>query len=238
MGVVAGLASPGDASGFGGVPSRGAESPPIDPTTTPAYRYARLERFECEAELRRRGVPFAPVAEARGVLAPVRLTGPLHGVVIHSGIRERDRATSPFEIFDCRLVLSLDDLTASLEKDGIVELVHMSAYRPPPPRVLPEGQLGTRHGGGLAIDIGSFTRRDGSVLSVERDFRGFVGGHTCGSSASPPPAHPAAVELRRIACEAADRRLFNVLLTPHYNGQHKNHFHFEVTPRVRWFVVH
>ena len=32
--------------------------------------------------------------------------------------------------------------------------------------------------------------------------------------------------------------LFNVALTPDYNWAHRNHFHLEVTPRVKWFLVH
>jgi hypothetical protein len=46
------------------------------------------------------------------------------------------------------------------------------------------------------------------------------------------------VELRRIVCDAAGARLFNVALTPNYNWPHRNHFHLEVTAGVGWFVVH
>ena len=38
-------------------------------------------------------------------------------------------------------------------------------------------------------------------------------------------------------CDAADARLFNVVLTPDFNWPHRNHFHLEVTAGARWFVV-
>jgi hypothetical protein len=209
-----------------------------DAQAMPAVRYARLARNECEAELTRRSIPFVRVNEARGVLAPVRLTGKLGGVWFHSGLPERQRATSPYEIADCRLVLALDDFAAILRAHDIVELVHMSAYRPPNPKRWLAGRFGKQHEGALALDAGHFVKRDGTILDVERDFHGHIGAKTCGESAGPVPSSPAAIELRSIVCAAADAHLFNVELTPDYNWQHRNHFHLEVTPNVTWFLVH
>ncbi|HEY1957869.1 MAG TPA: hypothetical protein VGH28_19750 [Polyangiaceae bacterium] len=201
----------------------------------PAIRYGSLDRTSCEAELDRRHVPFTRVDEARGVLAPVRLTGPIHGVTYHSALPASQRARSPYEILDCRLVLALDDFSQILAKHDIVEVIHFSVYRPPSPRVQ---TLAHQHAGALAIDAGWFKRRDGSVLQVQRDFHGRIGAKTCGPGTGPWPATPEALELRHIACEAADARLFNVELTPDYNWPHRNHFHLEVTPQARWFLVH
>jgi hypothetical protein len=210
---------------------------PEDATQTPAYKYAALDRGACEAELERRQVPFARVSEARGVLAPVRLTGALRGVAIHSVLPAKQRPTSPLEILDCRLVLALDDFAQILARYEVVEIVHMSVYRPPSKR-WPEGRIGRRHDGALAIDAGKFIRKDGSVLDVEKDFHGRIGSRTCGPDSGPSPATPEAVALRGIVCDAADARLFNVELTPDYNWQHRNHLHLEVTARVKWFLVH
>ena len=203
----------------------------------PALRYARLDRVSCEAELTQRHVPWTPVDSARGVLAPGRLTGPLHGVVIHSALPERQRAEAPIEILDCRLALALDDFTALLARHGVTEIVHMSMYRPPP-RSWPSGRIARRHPGGLALDAGRFVRKDGSVLDVEKDFHGRIGAPTCGPNTGPQPATPEAVELRTIVCETAQERLFNVELTPDFNWKHRNHFHLEVTANVGWFIVH
>jgi len=203
-----------------------------------ASRYASLDRASCEAELGRRSISFSRVtSETRGVIAPLRLTGPIRGVEFHSMLPSAQRKTSPYEIYDCRLVLALDDFARILQKHDIIEAVHFSVYRPPTAKALPSG-AGRRHSGALAIDLGWFKTKDGKILSVDKDFHGRIGGKSCGPAATPLDKLPApAAELRRLVCESADAQLFNVMLTPHYNWQHKNHFHFEVTAGVKWILV-
>jgi hypothetical protein len=43
--------------------------------------------------------------------------------------------------------------------------------------------------------------------------------------------------LRGVTCAAADRKLFQVVLTPHYNKAHENHVHLELKPEVDWTYV-
>ena len=229
-------ASPESLAGFG-APRVVPDVVPPSADDAPALRYGRLDRVACEAELERRSIPFTRVDEARGVLAPVRLRGALHGVTFHTGVPEADRSSSPWEIVDCRLALALDDFAAQLAKHDITQVIHFSIYRPPVAS-WPGGKLASRHPGGLAIDAGVFVKRDGTRLQVERDFHGRIGAHTCGPGTGPHPATPEAVELRSIVCDAAQAHLFNVELTPDYNRPHRNHFHLEVTAGVAWFVVH
>ena len=218
------------------------------PGQAPAIQYASLAPGACEAELTARGVAHASLApsEAPGVLAPIKLLGDLHGVIFHlAGSRVPARpggggaasSQSVWEIVDCRLALALDDFAEQLARRGIVEVVHFSMYRPPPRRWA-EGRIGSRHLGGLAIDIASFVKDSGDTLVVERDFHGRIGAKTCGPGTGPSPATAAAKELRQIACEAAERGFFNVELTPDFNWAHRNHFHLEVTRGVGWFYVH
>jgi hypothetical protein len=209
---------------------------PPDPETAPAVRYSKLDRVTCEAELGRRGIPFTAVDEARGVLAPVRLQGPLHGVTFRTGLPASQRATSVWEIVDCRLALALDDFAAQLAAHDVVEVIHFSVYRPPV-TTWPDGKQATRHPGALAIDAASFVKKDGKILQVERDFHGRIGATTCGTGAGPRPSTPEAAELRSILCDAACARLFNVMLSPDYNWPHRNHFHLEVTAGAKWFIV-
>jgi hypothetical protein len=204
---------------------------------TPAVKYASLDQAACEAELTRRGVPFERVDSARGVLAPLRLTGPVRGVTYRSSLPERARSTSPLEIIDCRLALALDDFASVVSAHDVREVVHYSVYRPPPLRGWIEGMLGKRHSGALAIDAGKFIKSDGSLLDVDAHFGGRVGQKTCGTKASPTPKSAQGKTLREIVCDAADKRIFNVQLTPHYNRAHRNHLHLEVTPGVRWFLI-
>ncbi|HEX4446641.1 MAG TPA: hypothetical protein VH044_07895, partial [Polyangiaceae bacterium] len=137
---LAGLAiacvSTGTQAGFGaprGMPPEGPYRLAI-PAPAPAAIYAKLDRAACEAELTERGVAFKRVGSARGVLEPVRLVGPVHGVTYRGMAPPSQRATSVLEIVDCRLALALDDFAAQLAEHDVVEVVHFSIYRPPSAR--------------------------------------------------------------------------------------------------------
>jgi hypothetical protein len=210
---------------------------PKDATSSAAYRYGEMSAADCEAELATRKIPFTREPATKGVLAPVRLSGPLHGVTFLTDVSEKQRPTTPWEIADCRLVLALDDFSAILERHDIVEVVHYSMYRAPD-KGWPADKLGTRHNGALAIDAAKFTDKDGKTLVVDKDFHGAIGAKTCGDGAAPSPVTPAATRLRSILCETVAEHLFNVVLTPNYNRPHHNHFHLEVTEGVKWFLVH
>jgi hypothetical protein len=206
-------------------------------------RYAALEGPACTAELARRGVAFTTVSAAPGVRAPVRLPKDVGGVVYRTEAPEHVRAASPYDVFDCRLVLALHDWSSVLLAHDIDEVRIFSAWRPVSQKVLGEGE-GARHAGGLAVDVARFGKRlaagehERRWLVVDRDFNGRVGAEPCGPAAPPPfPATPASRELRSITCETADQHLFTSILTPGYDRAHKNHLHLELTPGVRWYLV-
>lgn len=206
-------------------------------------RYAAMDAASCTAELGRRGIAFTAVADAPGVRAPVRLPKDVGGVTYRTEAPEHVRETGPYDVFDCRLVLALSDLSRVLKAHDIDEVRIFSAWRPASAKARGDAD-GTRHAGGLAVDIARLGKRrapgeaDRTWLVVDRDFNGRIGAPPCGSSAPLPfPATPAARELRSIACEVADQHFFTAILTPNYNRAHHNHFHFEVTPGVRWYLV-
>ena len=204
----------------------------------PNIRYAALDAASCEAELGRREVPFVRAAATPGVLDPVRLRGPLHGVTIHSPLGPSAQERSLMEIFDCRLVLALDDFAAQVVGPrGVVEMTHLSAYRSRASYGCTPKYAGKQHCAALAVDVAKFTRKDGSVLDVERDFHGHPGQSSCTGGAHPNPPSPAAAELWGFVCDAAARGLFHVILTPNYNAEHHNHFHLEITPDAGWMLI-
>lgn len=217
---------------------RSTASFPADFEQSRAYRYAQLEPSACYAELRQRELPVAIETERwPGLSAPVRLTGPLNGVMFRTDMTAEQRVSTPYELFDCRLMLALHDFTEILRAEGIQEVVMSSAYRPPPKSFAADAQ-GKRHGGGLAIDMHRFGHQDGRWIKVDRDFHGRLGANVCGTAAVPPsPASEDARLLRRLVCTAAERRLFQSILTPNYDRPHRNHFHLEITAGVRWFIV-
>jgi len=200
-------------------------------TEPPRFRYAAMTRDECEAELTTRSIGFVRET-AKGVLAPVRLTGPLHGVTYRTnGKHDGDDATI-WDIADCRLVLSLDDFSKVLAEHDIVEVRHYSMYRRAPKR-WPDDKIGTRHTGGLALDAAKFIKSDGTKLDVLDDFKGKRYRKVCGKGA-PKGKTEAARELRELVCAALDVGMFSVILTPNFNRAHRNHFHLELTPGVKW----
>lgn len=355
--------------------------------STAAYRYANMTNEEAIAELNRRNLPYVTVDPVPGVRAPIRLTGRLHGVHIHSALPPEQRDASPFEILDARLALSLDDFTAILERHDIDEIVHFTMYRPnapreieapkreskaappqdqppkaaaapkagaaaakpaerpaaaakkrgagkvasrtkptksqgsekpaaksdkrekvrpgaavkpaakpkksssrtslgkaglgpkgagasvdksakqkapgetgekaeaskpvevvtasapkkaetPAPRVNPAwAPPGTRHPAGLAIDVGKLRKKDGTWISVASHFHGKIGDKVCDDGA-PVPDSAEARELRALVCEAHSLHIFTYVLTPNYNAAHADHFHMEIKPGVKWFLVH
>lgn len=210
---------------------------PKDVRQTAAYRYGELARPDCLAALKERKIAFTREGDTRGVVIPVRLAGPLHGVEFKTNLPDKQRATTIWEIGDCRLILAMDDFSAILAQHDIVTVIHYSMYRAPA-KDWPADKPGTRHPGGLALDAAKFIKKDGSKLVVDDDFHGAIGDKTCGDGAAPHPATPEAIELRAILCEAAAQHLFNVMLTPNYNKPHHNHFHLEVTEGVKWFLLH
>lgn len=209
----------------------------------PSARYAAMSASACTAELTRRGVTFTPVEKAPGVLAPVRLPKDVGGVVYRTEAAPHLRGSNPFDVFDCRLALALHDFSRVLRAHDIDEVLMFSAWRPPS-KQWPSGKLGTRHPGALAIDAFRFGKRMAAGqttrvwLDVEKGFHGAIGAPPCGLGAAPPAlATPEAKELRSLACEASDQHIFTSILTPNYNRAHRNHFHLEVTPEVKWSLV-
>jgi hypothetical protein len=157
-------------------------------------------------------------------------------VTIHSSLPKAEWATTPFEILDARLALSLDDFAVILQNHDVVEVVHFTMYRPSDPH--PEDAEGgkNRHPGGMAIDVGALKKRSGATLSVASYWPSAIGAKTCGDGARHLPTRRGR-ELMSILCEARDARLFSAMLTPHYNRAHHDHFHLELTPNVSWFMV-
>lgn len=218
-----------------------------DPTTkvvpilrpdAPNVRYANLDREACLDELGRRGLPVVVGEPTDGVLAPVRLRGPLHGVAIHTAAGPKVRERSSHEVFDCRLVLALDDFAALVAEHGVTEIIHSGAFRSKAELGCTRRYWGLQHCGALAVDVQSFRHADGTQLEVVRDFHGRIGLGTCAPEVAPAPLTHGAEELWSIVCGAAERALFHVMLTPNWNSEHHNHFHLELTPEAGWMMVH
>jgi hypothetical protein len=203
---------------------------------TLAYHYANLAEEDALAELARRRIDWVPaMPPVPGVRTPIRLTGGLRGVAVHSSLPPAERAGSPFEILDARLALALDDFCALLARHDVVELVHYTMYRPPTePKA--DGQKQIRHPAGLAIDVGALRKHDGTWLAVGPHWPSNIGAKTCGDGALEHWKREAR-ELASIVCETKDLRIFHFALTPDFNADHADHVHLEIKPGAHWFIV-
>jgi hypothetical protein len=221
-------------------PLRLAHGKPIPLQHAPGSRaeaYAAMSRDACLAELGQRHIPFSREEPKRGVKIPVRLTGKVGGVLYRTDYPDSERASVPWEVFDCRLVLSLDDFSTVLREHSVAEVRIFSAWRPPA-KSWPMDEWGRRHQGALAIDLRELRKDTGEVLNVLKDFHGQLGSTQCAPAAPPPTVDcPEARELHALVCEASEARIFNSILTPNYNPEHRNHFHLELTPDVDWFML-
>ncbi|APR99897.1 extensin family protein [Pajaroellobacter abortibovis] len=217
-------------------PSRPSSYPRPPTPATRATSYFFLNPITCQNELNRRQIRWQAAEAVAGVRTPVRLMSPLHGIQFHSPLPPSKRNHTLQEIFDCRMLLALDDFAALLAPYRVVEVIYISAYRHPPPHwTLQHGK--TRHPAGLAIDIATFIFSDGSSIQVKDHFYGRIGDTTCGSKANPPTSLiPQALILRKIICKTATAKVFNVLLTPNYNAAHRDHFHFDISHQASFFV--
>jgi hypothetical protein len=204
-----------------------------------AEAYAVLGVEACLAELSQRHIAFTREEPKRGVKIPVRLTGKVGGVLYRSDYPDSERPSVPWEVFDCRLVLSLDDFSTILREHSVSEVRIFSAWRPPAPsKAWPMAEWGRRHQGALAVDVRELRKDTGEVLNVLKDFHGQLGSAQCAPAAPPPTLDcPEARELHALVCEASEAHVFNSILTPNYNPEHRNHFHLELTPDVDWFML-
>jgi hypothetical protein len=200
---------------------------PERPESLPAVRYSSLSAEQCFSELRDRHLAAERAAKRQTIDAPVVLPRELRGVRFEFAPRVEQR-----DVVDCRLLLALDDLARVGSAQGIAAVRYNSIYRNGWARGRVQGHLGA-----VAIDIIELVLADGGTLNVLRDFAGSgIGSATCGAAAKPaPPGKPA--QMRAFVCALDEARVFNLVLSPHYDRRHRNHFHLEVRRGVRWFLT-
>jgi hypothetical protein len=179
----------------------------------------------CYAALRDAGVAYQSVsrADASGIPWPIELKGPLYGVRLHGSGKANEQAN----YLDCRLARTLLTWAPLLRAKAVVGIEHYSLYRAE--SVVGNSDRPSGHALGRAIDVAKFEMSDGRTLTVLDDWTNRARG------ADPCQAWPDAANgrlLRQLVCEAAERGLFQVVVTPHYNDAHGNHVHLEIDPQA------
>lgn len=185
-------------------------APPSDPEQlrVPSAPVERTKQAgDCLTRLRGLGVDFRELSSLKGVATPVRVQGKLAGVEFFSNHgRKLD--------MDCRLALALVELGAEFRTLGITRARFSGAYDY---RTTRKGRL-SHHAFGLAIDIHEVWV-GGERHSVDKAFRK---GRSCERSGP---------VLNALACTFKASGLFEEVLTPDYNWDHRDHLHVAV-PKV------
>jgi hypothetical protein len=194
-------------------------------------RFSELSPAQCRAELRKRKIAVGRAMKPTpSVATPVRIVGPLGKVrIVTPGPK------SIYGVLDCRLLLVLAELQPVFAELAIDQVYVDNFYRPR--ARLPGRNSPSQHSYGLAVDIYGFRLTDGTVLKIEEDFHGVVGGAVCGADAAFSEQNRKSVLLRNIVCELSRRRAFNYLLTPNYDAAHRNHIHADIKRNCREHVV-
>ena len=213
--------------------SAGAESPArrANRSALPnGQQIAGLNFRECRRLLERSRVSYeaVPDREAPRVYEPVYLRSSLSGVSFaptHGG--------DEHSMVDCRLAVALLAWAPILQDAGVVRVEHYSTYRRGARVARTSKSSG--HARALAIDAARFHLEDGRVLDVVEDWdERERGGDPCKAGRREDAAGRL---LRGVVCEAVERGLFQVVITPHHDRAHQNHVHLELVPDVDWTYV-
>lgn len=195
----------------------------------PAKDLLVLGEDACRARLDHVPLEVLTAAPTRGVRDPFRLVGSVESLAFKPSWPTK-RSDPSMEVVDCRLILAFAEAAPIFARHGVTGLVYLSAYRPPSGDL--EASLRkSRHGAGMALDIGMLDRGDGVRWNIAKDFPKDLGRPPCeGREAEPEPG--SGEDLRALVCDLAISGIFSVVLTPNFNQEHHDHVHVELNPRV------
>jgi len=181
----------------------------------------------CQAELALYQIAFTPGPTRQGVADPVTAEVPINGV----GYRVLGSAKPRPTLFaDCTLIRSLARAAPILRGRNIVEVSDLGVYNfrciggGTPPNC-PNGI--SQHAFATAIDLAGVTDGDGAFFSVNDDWIIDPNSEeTCTA-----PTEPGKDQfLHEVICALKAANTWNIVLTPNYNADHRNHFHVDLTP--------
>ena len=206
-----------------------APSPAAGTSGATAFDIWSMTDEACRARLDAAGIAVSvPDFATPFVKQPLLLDGPIDGVVVRPKWRREVRLN---EAMDCRLIAALVDAAKVARALGFSEIRFYSTYRP----IRDKAKAGkaSMHRRGLAIDVGWLATPDGASVEVLESYELHPGAPPCDAAADTDLGR----RLRDFACALHAGKTFNVVLTPNANKAHHNHFHFDVTPDARWYII-
>ncbi|MFO0681900.1 MAG: extensin family protein [Sandaracinus sp.] len=178
----------------------------------------------CHAMLDALGLDWEVTGAQRGIADPVRVQ-PLIGGVTY---RYTTSTTASAMLMDCSLAPRLVQLSALVRQYDVVEIEHIGIYNY---RCIGGGNPDTdgctpsMHAQARAIDLHAFITSDGTRYDVTDDFVITMRHDSCPMAFSSEPDRI----LKEIACAMVEDRIFQIVLTPNYNADHRDHFHVDMT---------
>ncbi|MCB9591893.1 MAG: extensin family protein [Sandaracinaceae bacterium] len=179
----------------------------------------------CHATLDALGLDWAVAGASPGIADPVRVQPIINGVAFRYVSNTEPTAM----LMDCELAIRLYRLTELVIPYGIDEVIHIGIYNY---RCIGGGDpdSGTctpsQHAYARAIDLHAFgLAGSDETYSTETDFV-----ITTRSDPCPIPfSNDKDRVLKELACSMWSERVFEIVLTPNYNADHRNHFHVDMT---------
>ncbi|MBX3157036.1 MAG: extensin family protein [Deltaproteobacteria bacterium] len=186
-----------------------------------------IEPADCRGALALYGVAFQDGPVRQGVEDGITATVPINGI----SYRVLGAAAPRGTLFaDCRLILSLARAASTFRYHGVVEVADLGVYNyrcigsGTPPNC-PNGM--SQHAYAMGIDLAGFKYEDGTFASVNDDWVIDPGTQkTCEADVEPGLD----AELHSLICDLKAAGTWNIVLTPNYNADHRNHFHVDLTP--------
>lgn len=180
---------------------------------------------DCHGMLDALGLTWRVASAQPGIADPVIVEPLIAGVTYRYVSDTTPRAL----LMDCELaprLVRLSQLVSS--RYGVSEIVHIGIYNY---RCIGGGNPDTdgctpsQHAYARAIDLHAFRLPDGTEYNVTSDFVITMHGDSCPLASSNEPDRI----LKEIACSLWSDRIFQIVLTPNYNADHRDHFHVDMT---------
>jgi hypothetical protein len=159
-----------------------------------------------------------------GIADPITVTLPLNGLAYRSSGNAAQRKTL---YGDCTLMKSLADAAPIVRAHDVTEIIDMGIYnyRCIDQTKTPPNCSMSQHSYAKAIDLAELVTSDGTHYSVLKDFVIDPAGDTCTAATE----NDKDAFLHHVICELKAAKTWNIILTPNYNADHRNHFHVDLT---------
>jgi hypothetical protein len=162
-----------------------------------------------------------------GVVDPVTAKMPINGVPFKVVGATNPRTTM---FGDCRIIKSLAQAASFFRERDVMQVTDYGVYNyrciggGTPPNC-PNGI--SQHAYAMAIDLAGFTTSDGAFMSVNDDW---IIDPDSEETCEAPTIEGKDRWLHELICSLKAADVWNIVLTPNYNADHRNHFHVDLTP--------